>query len=103
MRTRWRFGSQRRFEATIECERWLPNDGFFPQIAQIFDIAGGIVAEMSDRELGACGDGSAQAARSGRAQGIAVPTFNTDPGEMRSVSEPPSASARIPGRTSRLG
>jgi hypothetical protein len=22
----------------------LPNDGFFPQIAQIFDIAGGIVA-----------------------------------------------------------
>ena len=35
---------QRRFEATIECERWLPNDGFFPQIAQIFDIAGGIVA-----------------------------------------------------------
>ena len=44
MRTRCRFGSQRRFEATIECERWLPNDGFFPQIAQIFDIAGGIVA-----------------------------------------------------------
>ena len=43
-RTRCRFGSQRRFEATIECERWLPNDGFFPQMAQIFDIAGGIVA-----------------------------------------------------------
>ena len=51
MRTRWRFGSQRRFEATIECERWLPNDGFFPQIAQIFDIAGGIVAERPDPEL----------------------------------------------------
>jgi hypothetical protein len=45
MRTRCRFGSQRRFEATIECERWLPNDGFFPQIAQIFDIAARSVAK----------------------------------------------------------
>ena len=85
IRTRWRFGSQRRFEATIECERWLPNDGFFPQIAQIFDIAGGIVAERCDLELGACGDGSDQAGRSGRAQGIAVPTSKPDPGEMRRV------------------
>ena len=42
MRTRWRFGSQRRFVATIECERWLPKDGFFPQIAQIFDMRAGL-------------------------------------------------------------
>jgi hypothetical protein len=27
-------------------------------------------------------------------QGIAVPTFEPDPGEMRSVSEPPSMGAR---------
>jgi hypothetical protein len=24
--------------ATIECERWWPNDGFFPQIAHTLDI-----------------------------------------------------------------
>ena len=85
IRTRCRFGSQRRFEATIECERWLPNDGFFPQIAQIFDIAGGIVAKRPDLELGACGDGSDQAGRTGRAKGIAGSTFKPDPGEMRRV------------------
>jgi hypothetical protein len=28
--------------ATIECERWFPNAGFLPQIAQIFDIGGGL-------------------------------------------------------------
>jgi hypothetical protein len=38
-----------------------------------------------DVELRACGDGSDQAGRSGRAQGIAVPTFKPDPGEMRRV------------------
>ena len=26
--------TKRRFVATMECERWLPNDGFLPQIAQ---------------------------------------------------------------------
>ena len=45
-------------------------------------------------ELRARGDGSDQAGRSGRAQGIAVPTFKPDPGEMRSVSEPPATGAR---------
>ena len=37
-RTRWRFGSNRRFVATIECERLFPNAGFFPQTEQTFDI-----------------------------------------------------------------
>ena len=36
-RTRWRFGLKRRFVATIEWLRLLPNAGFFPQMAQIFD------------------------------------------------------------------
>ena len=38
-RTRWRFGLKRRLVATIEWLRLLPNDGFFPQMAQIFDTA----------------------------------------------------------------
>jgi len=38
-RTRWRFGSKRRFVATIEWLRWLPKPGFLPQIAQTLDIA----------------------------------------------------------------
>ena len=38
MRTRCRFGSNRRFVATIECERLFPNAGFFPQTEQTFDI-----------------------------------------------------------------
>jgi hypothetical protein len=33
-RTRWRFGSKRRFVATIEWLRWLPKPGFFPQDTQ---------------------------------------------------------------------
>ena len=37
--TRWRFGSKRRFVATIEWLRLLPNPGFFPQIAQTLDTA----------------------------------------------------------------
>ena len=37
-RTRWRFGSNRRFVATMEWLRWLPKPGFFPQIAQTLDI-----------------------------------------------------------------
>src|SRR3954465_4452693 len=37
-RTRWRFGSKRRFVATIEWLRGLPKPGFFPQIAQTLDI-----------------------------------------------------------------
>ena len=41
-RTRWRFGLKRRFVATIEWLRLWPNDGFFPQIAQTFDMAGGV-------------------------------------------------------------
>jgi hypothetical protein len=43
-RTRCRFGSNRRFVATIECDRWLPKDGFFPQIAQTFDMPREMVA-----------------------------------------------------------
>jgi hypothetical protein len=38
MRTRCRFGSKRLFVATIEWLRWWPKLGFFPQIAQTFDI-----------------------------------------------------------------
>jgi hypothetical protein len=45
MRTRCRFGSKRRFVATIEWERWLPNPGFFPQTAQTFDMTRGSVAD----------------------------------------------------------
>jgi hypothetical protein len=45
IRTRWRFGSNRRFVATIECERWFPNAGFLPQIAQTLLIAGGSVPQ----------------------------------------------------------
>jgi len=41
--------------------------------------------QRPDGDLGACGDGSDQAGRTGRAQGIAVPTFKPDPGEMRRV------------------
>jgi hypothetical protein len=37
-RTRWRFGSKRRFVATIEWLRLWPKLGFLPQIAQTFDI-----------------------------------------------------------------
>ena len=38
--------------------------------------------------------GMAQTKQVVRAQGIAVPTFKPDPGEMRSVSEPPATGAR---------
>ena len=41
-RTRWRFGLKRRFVATIEWLRLWPNDGFFPQMAQTFDMAAGV-------------------------------------------------------------
>jgi hypothetical protein len=40
MRTRCRFGSKRRFVATIEWLRVWPKPGFFPQIAQTLDIGG---------------------------------------------------------------
>ena len=39
-RTRWRFGSKRRFVATIEWLRLWPKLGFFPQTAQTLDIGG---------------------------------------------------------------
>jgi hypothetical protein len=42
-------------------------------------------SQRPDLNLGACGDGSDQAGRTGRAQGIAVPTFKPDPGELRRV------------------
>jgi hypothetical protein len=38
-RTRWRFGSNRRFVATIEWLRLWPNDGFFPHITQILAMS----------------------------------------------------------------
>ena len=44
IRTRWRFGSNRRFVATMEWLRLCPNDGFLPQIAQTLDIGGASVA-----------------------------------------------------------
>ena len=40
MRTRWRFGSNRRFVATIERLRLLPNDGPFAHTWQTFGMAG---------------------------------------------------------------
>jgi hypothetical protein len=33
---------KRRFVATIEWLRLFPKDGFFPQIAQTLDMAGGV-------------------------------------------------------------
>ena len=42
MRTRWRFGSKRRFVATIEWLRWCPKLGFFPQITHTLDIGGAV-------------------------------------------------------------
>jgi hypothetical protein len=39
MRTRWRFGLNRRFVATIEWLLLCPNAGAFPQTAQTFDIS----------------------------------------------------------------
>ena len=41
-RTRWRFGSKRRFVATIEWLRLWPNEGFFPQIAQTLAIGAAV-------------------------------------------------------------
>ena len=41
-RTRWRFGLKRRFVATIEWLRLFPNEGFFPQTAQIFGMAAAV-------------------------------------------------------------
>ena len=41
-RTRWRLGSKRRFVATIEWLRLFPNDGFFPQTAQILAMTAGV-------------------------------------------------------------
>jgi len=42
MRTRWRFGSKRRFVATIEWLRLFPKEGPFPQTAQTLDIGDGV-------------------------------------------------------------
>jgi hypothetical protein len=42
MRTRWRFGSKRRFVATIEWLRLFPKEGPFPQTEQTFDIGDGV-------------------------------------------------------------
>src|SRR5712691_12155797 len=42
-RTCCRFGLNRRFVATIEWLRLWPNEGFFPQMAQIFDMGRGSV------------------------------------------------------------
>jgi hypothetical protein len=41
-RTFCRFGSKRRFVATIEWLRWCPKLGFFPQMAHTFDIGGAV-------------------------------------------------------------
>src|SRR6187551_2306633 len=55
---RWRLGLKRRFVATIEWLRWLPNPGFFPQTEQTF----GTAENGSDSALlPACGrEGGAQ-------------------------------------------
>jgi hypothetical protein len=44
-RTRWRFGSKRRFVATIEWLRLLPNPGFLLQIAQTLDTVARIAED----------------------------------------------------------
>src|SRR6185503_1468834 len=49
MRTRWRFGLNRRFVATIEWLLLFPNAGAFPQTAQTFDIRTASIARRSDR------------------------------------------------------
>ena len=51
MRTRCRFGLNRRFVATIEWLRLLPKPGFFPQMAQIFDMRRRMVAKP---QIGPC-------------------------------------------------
>src|SRR5215213_3164005 len=62
MRTRWRFGSKRRFVATIEWLRLFPKDGFFPQTAQTLAMARASVAErrvplsLADRGLAELGE-----------------------------------------------
>ena len=50
---------KRRFVATIECDRLLPVDGFFPQIAQTLDMRLGMVAAA---ESAPCLPGGDQAA-----------------------------------------
>src|SRR3954447_13577382 len=50
-RTRWRFGSKRRFVATIEWLRLCPKDGFFPQTAHILAI--GLIVARAPRTCGA--------------------------------------------------
>ena len=70
-RTRWRFGLNRRLVATIEWLRLFPNEGFFPQTVQIFDMSGREVylrssgprphvrEEIGHLERRACGLGTA--------------------------------------------
>jgi hypothetical protein len=70
-RTRWRFGSKRRFVATIECDRWFPNAGFLPQTAQTFDIAAGSVAGRHLCEFG--GPPATGSSFVARTQGALVP------------------------------
>jgi hypothetical protein len=41
MRICWRFGSKRRFVATMEWLRLFPKPGFFWQMTQTFDMAVG--------------------------------------------------------------
>ena len=48
-RTRWRFGSKRRFVATIEWLRLFPNAGFFPQTAQTLAIGRGLYLLAPDK------------------------------------------------------
>ncbi len=52
-RTFWRFGSKRRFVATIEWLRWFPADGFFPQMTQTRDMRLEMVADAPYRAAAA--------------------------------------------------
>src|SRR5262249_44480005 len=53
-RTRCRLGLKRRFVATIEWLRLWPKPGFFPQIAQTFDMRLRSVADACGLSGGGC-------------------------------------------------
>ena len=55
-RTRCRFGLKRRFVATMEWLRLLPKPGFFPQMAQTFDISGRAWYRSSPTLCCSCGE-----------------------------------------------
>jgi hypothetical protein len=76
---------ERRLEAERAEDRGVERERPLEVTADEVDVAETDEHQRLDVDLGAFGDGSDQAGRTGRAQGIAVPTFKPDPGEMRRV------------------